>query len=376
MSGRQMTEYQMSLLADIFRIIVKEIRSDEDKEKLAPGEMGISYVEGTFYIRNPHTGELFSPNSVEHIKQILNNYNPITHELNADRVNHIRFYTSMSQLTQIGNSLDADTAIRQMTIPSIMYTPVEYENYENMQFPSAKGLFAVIKLNEEFVQCTFSDLVSNVEYDGIYNSEKHLFQGWVPRGTRSEQEMGESTSGGTTININYGKPYYDMTVITIRVNFDILPGAKISIDGKTALPLVYADGTPLDTTIPANTIIMLVYDDKRKVWVYCNPLTDDVQSIINQILASRLNNVAITPAISSYLYTVAQEGVSTIVVTGFNKNTDILYVNYGQTMLRQGIDYVFTDTSDNTIMIANGIQLAVGDQLFFQIVKFNATITS
>ena len=147
-------------------------------------------------------------------------------------------------------------------------------------------------------------------------------------------------------------------------------------NGKTALPLVYADGTPLDTTIPANTIIMLVYDDKRKVWVYCNPLTDDVQSIINQILASRLNNVAITPAISSYLYTVAQEGVSTIVVTGFNKNTDILYVNYGQTMLRQGIDYVFTDTSDNTIMIANGIQLAVGDQLFFQIVKFNATITS
>ena len=52
----KITEEQMKLLAGIFRIIVKEIRSDEDKEKLAPGELGISYIEGTLYIRNPHTG--------------------------------------------------------------------------------------------------------------------------------------------------------------------------------------------------------------------------------------------------------------------------------------------------------------------------------
>ena len=46
----------MSYLAKIFRLIAKEIRTDEDKEKLAPGEIGISYIENTFYIRNPHTG--------------------------------------------------------------------------------------------------------------------------------------------------------------------------------------------------------------------------------------------------------------------------------------------------------------------------------
>lgn len=372
---RQMTEYQMSLLADIFRIIVKEIRSDEDKEKLAPGEMGISYIEGSFYIRDPHTGELFSPNSVEHIKQILNNYNPVTGELNADRVNHIRFYTSLSQLTQIGISLDADTAIRQMTVPSVMYAPVEYENYESMNFPSQKGLFTVVKVNEEFVQCSFSDLIHNLEYDGIYNSEKHLFESWIPRGSRDLTDMGETTTGGTVINISYGKDYYDMTVITVRVNEDILPGAMISVDGKTALPLVMVDGSPLDFTIPANTIIMLVYDDKRKVWVYCNPATDDVQSIINQILASRVSNVSVTPSVTGYLYTVQQEGVETITITNYNKNTDILMVNYGQTMLRQGIDYLFDSSTNNTIHISNGIKLATGDQLYFQIVKFITTVS-
>ena len=166
---RQMTPEQMALLADIFRVLVKEIRSDEDKEKLAPGELGISYVEGCFYIKDPYTGELFSPNSVQMIKQIMNNYNPVTGEFNADRVNHIRFYTNISQLTQIGISLDADTIIRQMTIPSVLYAPITYENYDKLMFPSEKGLMTVVKISEEFVRCSYSDLANHVEYDGIYN---------------------------------------------------------------------------------------------------------------------------------------------------------------------------------------------------------------
>ena len=48
MNARTMTAEQMQLLSDIFRIIVKEIATDEDKEKLAPGEFGISYAEGAF----------------------------------------------------------------------------------------------------------------------------------------------------------------------------------------------------------------------------------------------------------------------------------------------------------------------------------------
>ena len=90
-----LTPFQMELLSNIFRVIIKEIVTDEDKEKLAPGEMGINYKEGSFYIRNPHTGELFTPNSLSHLNQILSKYEDDTNLLNADRAGGIRFYSTI-----------------------------------------------------------------------------------------------------------------------------------------------------------------------------------------------------------------------------------------------------------------------------------------
>ena len=49
-----------ALLAGVFRLILQEVKTDEDKEKLAPGEVGINYKTKTIYVRNPYTGELFS----------------------------------------------------------------------------------------------------------------------------------------------------------------------------------------------------------------------------------------------------------------------------------------------------------------------------
>ena len=375
MNTRTMTAEQMQLLSDIFRIIVKEIATDEDKEKLAPGELGISYAEGAFYVRDPYTGNLFSPNSIAHIKQILNNYDEVTGKFNADSVNHIRFYTSTAQLTQIGITLDADTVIRQMVSPSVLYAPIAYENYEQLGFPSEKGVMVVIKINEEYVKASFSDLVHHNEYDGLYNSEKHLLEGWAASGTNTSTDIGETITGGTTVNITYGKQFYDMMVLTVRVNQDILPGAKISVDGTTALPLVDDNYQPLTEIIPANTIIMLVYDEKKRVWIYCDPTTDDVQSIINKILSSRITNVSVLPAAGGYLYTVTKEGVESITVTGFNRNTDLLFVNYGQTILQPMVDYVFDEASNNVIKMANGITLGVGDTIYFHIITFKASIS-
>ena len=80
------TDADYALLSRIFRLIIQEIRTEEDKEKLAPGELGINYKEGAFYIRNPHNGKLFSPNSLEYIKQILEKFEPGTNIFNADRL--------------------------------------------------------------------------------------------------------------------------------------------------------------------------------------------------------------------------------------------------------------------------------------------------
>src|SRR5699024_5063266 len=51
---------------------------------------------------------------------------------------------------------------------------------------------------------------------------------------------------------------------------------------------------------------------------------------------------------------------------------DKLVVNYGQTILRQGVDYTFHQRSANTIELID-ITVPVGDMLFFTITKYTLT---
>ena len=145
---RTLTPYQMELLSDIFRLILKEIKTDEDKERLAPGEVGVSYRNGCFYVRNPYTGELFSPNSLDHITQILSKYDEGTNILNADKVSGIKVYSSISQIPQLGlSSMTADTIIRQMEYPSILFSEIDQTSPQNFGFPGKHGILNVVNLN-------------------------------------------------------------------------------------------------------------------------------------------------------------------------------------------------------------------------------------
>ena len=153
---RTMTVEEMRLIADILRLILREIKTQEDKELLAPGELGISYREKCFYIRDPYTGELFSPNSLSHLQQILSKYDETTGLLNADRVSGVRFYSSVSQLAQLGIEMTADTIIRQMEYPSILMCEIKYpNNYATMGFPGKAGIMLVYKISPEAVFAIF-----------------------------------------------------------------------------------------------------------------------------------------------------------------------------------------------------------------------------
>ena len=55
-SNVTISEEQYKWLSMIFRFMPKEINSSEDREKLAPGELGINYKRGEIWVRNPHTG--------------------------------------------------------------------------------------------------------------------------------------------------------------------------------------------------------------------------------------------------------------------------------------------------------------------------------
>lgn len=392
-----LTPFQMELLSNIFRVMIKEIVTDEDKEKLAPGEMGINYKEGSFYIRNPHTGELFTPNSLSHLNQILSKYEDDTNLLNADRAGGIRFYSNISQLTQLGISLTADSIIRQMEYPGILMSPVEYENYEVLGMPSNSGMILVFKAAPEFVIATYYDNLTRITYQGRYNPFKQFFEGWICQDAPS----GFITAEGDAdrIKIRMENLPEDMEPITLRVPYGVNPGATISVNNQAFQPIITASGEPLGSTITANNIIMLIYDDMRKSWILSNSNESTINSVIT-VLRERVETATadIDKAVKDYRerldqltksvnddiaalkarpgvisnvtsdLTVTQDNLNMITgVTGFDHRYDKLLVNFQQTILRQGLDYTIDEESGN--LYFKDIRFNSGDVMQFIVLK-------
>lgn len=392
-----LTPFQMELLSNIFRVMIKEIVTDEDKEKLAPGEMGINYKEGSFYIRNPHTGELFTPNSLSHLNQILSKYEDTTNLLNADRAGGIRFYSNISQLTQLGISLTADSIIRQMEYPGILMSPIEYENYEILGMPSNSGMILVFKAAPEFVIATYYDNLTRITYQGRYNPFKQFFEGWICQDAPS----GFITAEGDAdrIKIRMENLPEDMEPITLRVPYGVNPGATISVNNQAFQPIITASGEPLGSTITANNIIMLIYDDMRKSWILSNSNESTINSVITVLrervetatadidkavkdyrerldkLTKSVNNdiaaLKARPGVISNVtsdLTVTQDNLNMITgVTGFDHRYDKLLVNFQQTILRQGLDYTIDEESGN--LYFKDIRFNSGDVLQFIVLK-------
>ena len=395
------TAEQMNLLSEIFRVIIKEIRSDEDKERLAPGELGISYKEGSFYIRNPYDGSLFSPNSTAHINQILSKYNPTTNKLNADLVSNIRVYSNIHQLDPLGISLSADSIIRQMEYPGMLMSEVEYDNYGVMGFPSNAGMILVWKVSPEFVYSIYFDSNTSNVYEGRYNRYKHMFEGWV-LSSSVDNSFVETEGGGDTSTIRGTEPLTDLMMLTVRVTDELLPGATIRYNDSEYIPIINSDGTIYDSSISANNIIMLIYDDARKSWILVNSTESTVSAsleIVNIRMNSMKNDMEETlkeykqsldsmkeymdqeiqalktrpgkiEALSS-IFTAVQNDTRTIDnIENFVAGVDHLIINYNQTLLRNYIDYTINDDGVVTLL---KFGLNTGDILQLIVLKQVAT---
>lgn len=413
-----LSDREYGMLADIFRVILKEINYREDVDKLAPGEMGINYKTGELWVRNPHNGKVFCANSVEFWKSISKKYDRITGLLNADTVRGIRYYTDLIELEKLDTSYTPDTVIRQMYAPAILYAPVKYDNYEALGWPSKSGMVHVVKLSEEYVLIRYYADLSNLTYEGRYNQQKHLFEGWALSSGNPDDYFAETVGGGTSTAIELKVPkLFDLMSVIVRVSEDIYPGANISVNGNNPKPIIMQNGVPLDTPIVANSTIMLVYDEKKDSWVMlgstdsvtaailrivlervANALEDveqsksEMESTVEKVLAElearvetklkelsekydRLltnmsNTIKTRPGnlypILSY-FTAEHDNTSEVgIIDNFNGKVDKLIVNYGQTILREEFDYTI---QDNGIRFTDRIRLAIGDVLQFIVLK-------
>lgn len=404
------TEYQAGLLAQIFRIIAKEINSDEDKAKLAPGEIGINYTEGAFYIKNPKTGELFSPNSVAHVKQILNKFDPETNLLNADLWNGTKLYTSINQLSPLSISYTPDTVIRQMESPSVLISPIKYVSYKALGYPSDNGIMLVFKVDEECVISHYYDCNGYGVYDGRYNQAKHLFIGWSIAGGALEPTNAKTISGGSAPEITLDVPIHDLMPLSVFVTDNIAPDAVLYVNGEPTGPFVNPDKTPITTQIGSNNTIRLIYDNKETCWVLLSP-TDSLIANTVEIVRKRVDEITLDydqkiTDLNNRITTMKQDylqrfsdmkrefdtAISELkarpgniitytsmytepignndVINGiehFDSRFDKLVVNYNQTVLRPSYDYEIN--GDDGIILKNDIRLAKDDVLQFIVVK-------
>lgn len=259
-SNRTLTDEQIALLSGIFRIIMKEITTDADKKSLAPGEPGIDYSTGVMYVRDPHTGNLVTPNGVEQMRMIMNHFD-VLGNLSSDFLKDLAVYTDITEIPEQLPNTTPDTIVSHMThVPSAFVGPIESDSVE---WPSSKGIFIAVKYDEETVLARFMDQVNNTAYYGIYNGERHQFDGWVAYYSLGPYITSELTD---RIEADLGIQVEDMVTFTVKLVNGLEPNSKVIVNGVER-SMVDEFGNPIDYAIAENNSIMLIYDEQLDAWV-------------------------------------------------------------------------------------------------------------
>ena len=288
--NRKLSDEECQLLADIFRLIPREINSKEDVERLAPGELGINYRNGEIVIKNPHNGKPFYPNSVEKLRALSRHFIRGTDMFNADRVKNISFYLDLIELDHLDIPYTPDTVIRQMHAPAVIFAPVHYENFENLGWPAMDGQVFCMKNHEDHIKIWYYADQTDITYEGVYNEKKHFFEGWRMTGGAYDDYFAEADKGGDHPEIRIPTDLEDLMSVIVRVNETIYPDADLKVNNYDPKPIIDQSGNPLRHEIVENTTIMLIYDERKDSWVVLDTTESAIVALM-KISLERVNDV-------------------------------------------------------------------------------------
>lgn len=147
-------------------------------------------------------------------------------------------------------------------------------------------------------------------------------------------------------------------LLTLHTNLECEP--TLSFNGSEPAHIVSGNGDNIPGGQEEGSIIFLVWSESIQRWIL---MSSDTYSDVTKVLL---------PVESEYVHVASRTGEKTIVIPKFDKNSDKITINYGQTILRSGIDYSFQLRSVNTIDLI-GFELAEGDMLYCTITKYIAT---
>ena len=114
-------------------------------------------------------------------------------------------------------------------------------------------------------------------------------------------------------------------LLTLHCNLECEP--TLSFNGSEPAYIVSGDGDNIPGGQAEGTVLFLVWSEPIQKWVL---MSSDTFSDVTKVLL---------PVDTEYVYQAETDGVTTIVIPEFDYKTDKLTVNYGQTILRAGVDY-------------------------------------
>lgn len=152
----------------------------------------------------------------------------------------------------------------------------------------------------------------------------------------------------------------DNLPLLITLHTDLECDPTLSFNGGEAFPIVSANGSRIPGGQVEGCIIFVVWSALRHEWI-----------LMSTSEFSDVTRVAL-PVLSDYTHVAQTDGESVIVVPGFNRYSDALKINYGQKILRRGIDYEYVYEATDAIRLLE-FGLDKGDTLYFEITKYIVT---
>lgn len=147
-------------------------------------------------------------------------------------------------------------------------------------------------------------------------------------------------------------------LLRLHTNLDTEP--TIDFNGSGPKYILNAAGERLSGGQAPGSSMFLLWNEKLDSWI---SLSQDGFGSMTKIML---------PVVREYVHRVTMDGETLIVIPGFNHNEELLQLNYGQTILRYGIDYTYVHEIRNAIQISGDFSLFKDDLIHCRITKFEA----
>ena len=171
--------------------------------------------------------------------------------------------------------------------------------------------------------------------------------------------LSEGTARALSVHLK-DKVLVDNFALLLTLHIDLECEPTLSFNDSEPQEIISASGDRIPGGQIEGSVILLIWKKSLQKWVLLS--SDNFTDITKIVL----------PVESEYVFEAPADNTTLITIPGFNKRSDKLQVNYGQTILRQGLDYEFHKVGNDTIELL-GFGLDKGELLYCTITTFITT---